>query len=119
MWLLSKNRTDDAEQALQWLRGWIPKSAIAQEFQELKRYSERSKSCADCIEQNKMCSHPMPTIYENMRELRQKQTMKPFFIVMSLFAIGAFSGVKAMEPFIVQVQPLWLVLQVIWEFLHF
>lgn len=38
-----------------------------------------------------------------MRELRRSKTMKPFFVVMSLFSIAAFTGATAMSPFIVQI----------------
>lgn len=101
MWLLSKNRVDDAEKALRWLRGWVPKESIAQELQELQRYSERYKSCNLCVKQNQKCSHPLPTTVQKLQELKRKQTMKPFIIVMSLFVIAAFSG--AWYPFVVQI----------------
>lgn len=35
--------------------------------------------------------------------MRQSKTLKPFFVVMSLFSMAAFSGVTAMTPFIVQI----------------
>lgn len=103
MWLLLKNRTDDAEMALQWLRGWVPKSTVSHELKQLERYSERSKSCADCIKQNAKCPHPLPTLREKLCELKQIDTIKPFCIVMLVFAISSFAGMQAMQPFIVQI----------------
>lgn len=103
MWLLSKNRSDDAEKALQWLRGWVAKTSVAKEFEELQRYSENSQSCSNCTMQNVKCSHPPPTIYEKICELRRSDTMKPFCLLSLLIAIGAFSGPTAMAPFIVQI----------------
>lgn len=105
MWLLSKNRTAQAEKSLQWLRGWVPKESVElqREFQDLQRYSERYKSCAMCTKQNQKCSHPLPTFSEKLSELKRKPTLKPFFIVMSLFLIASFSGIAAMTPFIVQI----------------
>lgn len=103
MWLLSKNRVAEAEKSLCWLRGWVPKDKIAVEFGEIKRYSERARSCGPCIKQNQKCTHAMPTMMENMKELTRKQTLKPFFIVISLFVISQFSGIFAMTPFIVQI----------------
>lgn len=103
MWLISKNRIAEAEKSLQWLRGWVPKERIAQELSELQRYSERSKCCATCIKQNQKCNHPLPKMAEKMRELKRKQTLKPFYIVISLFFIAQFSGIFAMTPFIVQI----------------
>lgn len=103
MWLLSKNRTADAEKSLQWLRGWVPKSTVSHELKQLERYSERSKSCADCIKQSAKCPHPLPTILEKLCELKRIDTVKPFCVVMLLFAISSFAGMQAMTPFIVQI----------------
>lgn len=103
IWLLAKNRTDEAERALQWLRGWVPKSAVAKELQELQEYSERSKSCSYCIKQNQKCPHPLPTMREKFRELRRSQTMKPFFIVIAAFVIALLAGVMATISYTVQI----------------
>lgn len=103
LWLLSKNRIEEAEKSLCWLRGWVTKDKIIEEFQSLQRYNERSKSCTDCIKQNQKCPHPSPTIVAKMKELKRKQSLKPFAIVMSLFIIAQFSGILSMGPFIVQI----------------
>ncbi|XP_055307472.1 facilitated trehalose transporter Tret1-like, partial [Sitodiplosis mosellana] len=103
MWLLSKNRTAEAEKSLCWLRGWVPKEKIAKEFEAMQHYSDRTKFCNSCIKQNLKCTHPPPTKIEKLKELKRKHTMKPFFIVMSLFFIAQFSGILAMTPFIVQI----------------
>ncbi|XP_031636109.1 facilitated trehalose transporter Tret1-like [Contarinia nasturtii] len=102
-WLLSKNRTADAEKSLRWLRGWVSSEAVAQEFNDLKRHSELSKSCNACIKQNVKCSHPLPTMVEKFAELKRKRTLKPLFIVISLFFLAQFSGILSMRPFMVQI----------------
>lgn len=81
----------------------MPTKAVAQEFQELQRYSQRSKSCVACIKQDKICTHPLPTLFEKCAELKRKQTLKPIFIVLSLFIIAEFTGVTGMSPFTVQI----------------
>lgn len=43
MWLLSKNRLKEAEKSLQWLRGWVPASAVQKELNELVRYCDNSR----------------------------------------------------------------------------
>lgn len=103
MWLLSKNRTADAEKALCWLRGWTSKQAVASEFQSLQRYSQHSKSCNSCIKSNQKCTHPLPTMAEKLRELSRKKTLKPFFIVVSVFIIAEFTGITGMMPFTAQI----------------
>lgn len=100
---MSKSRTAEAERSLQWLRGWVPKSAVAQELKQLQRYSERYKYCAACIKQNQKCEHPPPTMSEKLSELKRQQTLRPLFIVMSLFIIASFSGPLAMSPYLVQI----------------
>lgn len=103
LWLLSKNRTAEAEKSLCWLRGWVSKEKTVEEFQAMQRYSERSKSCNLCIKQNQKCSHPLPTMIEKLKELKRKQTLKPFGLVISLFFIAWFTGISGMGPFIVQI----------------
>lgn len=103
LWLMSKNRTADAEKSLQWLRGWVSKAAVSDELRSLQRYSERYKYCAACIKQNQKCEHPPPTMMEKLSELKRQQTLRPLFIVLSLFVIASFSGPLAMSPFMVQV----------------
>lgn len=103
MFLLAKNRTDEAEKSLCWLRGWAPKEEIADEFKELQRYSKRSKSCSICFKKDQECTHPLPTIYERLVELKRKSTLKPLFIVFMIFLFSEFTGVSAMAPFIVQI----------------
>lgn len=93
----------DAERALCWLRGWVSKDKISDEFVALQRYSQRSKSCNNCIQLNQKCPHPQPTMCEKLTELMRKQTLKPFFIVFSLFFIAEFSGITGMTPYTVQI----------------
>lgn len=104
MWLLSKNRTTDAQKSLQWLRGWVSKEAISNEFKALQQYSERSKSCILCInDNNRICNHPPPNFMEKMSELKRKRTLKPFFIVFCGFFLAQFGGTSAIKPYIVQI----------------
>lgn len=99
-WLITKNRLPAAEKALTWLRGWTSKEDVAEEFQELQRYSQRSKSCRHCIEQNETCNHPLPTLKEKMFELTRMPTLKPLFLVTSLFVFAEFTGITGMHPYL-------------------
>lgn len=102
-WLLAKGRTEQAEKALCWLRGWVPKHVVASEFQALQRFSERSKSCNSCVEQNQKCSHASPSLAEKLADFKRKRTIKPFVIVISLFIILQYSGIFAMTPYLVKI----------------
>lgn len=103
IWLLSKNRLADAEKSLQWLRGWVSKSAIAKELQELQCYHQRSIACPNCIKQNQKCSHSLPTMRAKFHELWQSATMKPFCIVTAAFLLEQVCGTTAMMPYNVQI----------------
>lgn len=102
-WLLSKNRLTEAEKSLRWLRGWVSNEVVTEEFHYLQHHSNRSKSCSTCIKQDLKCTHALPTLAEKFVELKRKRTLKPFFIIMSLFVIAQFSGMYSMRPFLVQI----------------
>lgn len=101
LWLLSQNRTEDAQKSLQWLRGWVSPKAIEKEFAEVQRYSEFSKACADCVKSNAKCPHPSPTAVQKLKELTRKRTLKPFMLLVTLYIFTQFSGMHAMRPYIV------------------
>lgn len=102
-WLLSKNRAADAEKSLRWLRGWVLAETVVQEFNEMQRHIQRSKSCNACIKQDLQCSHPHPTLREKLAELIRKRTLKPFAIILSLAFLAQFSGVLATRPYLIQI----------------
>ncbi|XP_031635118.1 facilitated trehalose transporter Tret1-like [Contarinia nasturtii] len=103
IWLISRNRQEDALKSLRWLRGWVPRHIVAQEFIEIQESSERSKWCNSCIKQNQKCQHPPPTFSERFIELKRKRTLKPFAIVGGLCFLSQFTSVLAMRPFIVPI----------------
>lgn len=49
MWLLSKNRTQSAKNALCWLRGWVSPDLIMTEFKYLLKYKEDSSTKRNTI----------------------------------------------------------------------
>lgn len=102
LWLLSKNRTDEALKSLQWLRGWVSPRAVSTEFAEMQRYSENSNSCICCQKAGIKCVHSKPDLKEKMKELVRKRTMRPFAVVLLAFAIAQFSGMTSIRPYMVQ-----------------
>lgn len=101
--LLSKNRTKEAEKSLCWLRGWVSNDKIEHEFKALQRHSEHFKACNSCFKQNLQCSHPPPTLTEKLSDLKRRRTIKPFMILLPLFLITQFTGMQSMCPFIIQI----------------
>lgn len=104
MWLLSKNRKEDAQKSLQWLRGWVSPTAVEKEFQEMQRYNKNAAQCTPCQKsQNSKCDHPPPSEWMKLKELMRKRNLRPFALVMLLFAFGQLSGLTGMRPYLVQI----------------
>lgn len=103
IWLLSKNRPTSAVKALCWLRGWVPAQAVSSEFKQMQQYNSIFNGCIDCQKYAKICAHTAPTLYEKLKDILRKRTIKPFILITSLYILMEFCGMFAMRPFIVQV----------------
>lgn len=93
MWLLSKNRSKEALQSLQWLRGWVPAKNVEKEFAEMQRYNVHSNSCGSCQKSKSICEHPPPTLKQKLQELIRKRNLKPFTLALLCFAFSQFIGI--------------------------
>lgn len=89
--------------SLQWLRGWVSPAAVSDEFKDLQRYSAMSTSCLNCEKLVTKCEHPPPTIWEKLKDVGRKRTLKPFILIAFQCFIMQFCGIFAMRPYIVQV----------------
>lgn len=101
LWLLSKNRDEEAMKSLQWLRGWVSPKAVEDEFQALKRYNESSNACINCAKEKIPCPHPPPTIQEKLNDLLRMRVLKPALLTLLLFVFVQFTGFPSMRPFLV------------------
>lgn len=103
MWLLSRNRQNDALRSLQWLRGWVHSNAVQNEFNDLQRCRINAQICYKCEKQNETCQHPPPTIRDKIRDLFRRRTLRPFVLIGVLFFFAAFCGLSPYRPYIVQI----------------
>lgn len=103
IWLLSKNRIDEAQKSMQILRGWVSTESIFTEFKQLQQISEMSSACADCMKSNVKCTHPAPTLIEKFKDMTRKRSLKPFFLVITAFAFMQFTAMFTMRPYIVPI----------------
>lgn len=103
LWLLSRNRQEEALKSLQWLRGWVDSKAVQNEFNDLQRCRISAQICYQCEKQNKVCEHPPPTIRDKVRDLFRRRTLRPFVLIASLFFFAAFCGMSPYRPYIVQI----------------
>lgn len=89
--------------SLQWLRGWVPKELVQDEFKKLQTHSIVSSACDTCAEQLIPCPHPKATLRDKLMELTKKRTMKPFVLVILLEFLVEFGGAIVWRPYFVQV----------------
>lgn len=90
-WLLSKDRSKDAQKSLQWLRGWVTPQTIHKEFMELQRFSYESNACATA------------TFCDKIKELKRKRNIKPSILCFTLYFFYQFSLTTVWQPYIIQV----------------
>lgn len=74
-WLASRDRTDEAKEALLWLRG--PGLNVDKEYQELCEANAKRKEKKDSL----------------LRALRKPSVWKPFLILLVFFALQQLSGI--------------------------
>lgn len=103
IWLVSKNRVDEAQKSLQVLRGWVSKQAVSTELDQLKHINEMSTTCVECEKSGSKCDHPPPTVLDKFKDMTRKRTLKPFLLVSMLFLFMQFSAMFVMRPYFVLV----------------
>lgn len=102
-WLLSQYRLNDAEKALQWLRGWVSKESIQKELLELQNYCNESTACLACAKKSIKCGHPNATLCDKIKELKRKRTLKPIFLVFLLYFFFETCIITVLQPYIILV----------------
>jgi len=123
IWLLSKGRTKDAEEALCWLRGWVKPAAVEEEFSQLVRYNEETMRKAALLpspdveqpeanalldlEGHKTSSKAPATArwkcLDRVRELFRLPTLRPLSLVIPFFFFVHWSGITSIRPYMVHV----------------
>lgn len=103
IWLMTKNREDDALISLKWLRGWQTNDSITNEFNDIKRYKEFSNACPVCRKTQVRCTHPPTTVTQNLRELIKRKSIKPFSILVTCCFFGFACGTHHLLSFVVQI----------------
>lgn len=111
MWLLSRGRTEDAQRALCWLRGWVAPSVVQTEFDEMVSYAEASKRLwlrdADSKEGDvsvgtQCCGREWPVV-DRLRALFRPETFRPLLLVIAFFFFFHSSGMSGVRPYMVHV----------------
>lgn len=104
IWLLFNNRPDDAIKALQWLRGWVPSSAIMNEFNTLQTYKiESIVSTVRANRENVKSVTSTTAVRQRIDDFCQRSTLMPFMLLTFMFFISQFCGMFAIRPYIAQI----------------
>lgn len=102
IWLLSKNRYEEALKSLQFLRGWVSSEMVHDEYQHLRNYSILSKACNQCTKQAMNCDHT-EALEDKLKQLSRRRILKPFILIMTLEFFTQFCGVMSWRPYIIQI----------------
>ncbi|XP_065163161.1 facilitated trehalose transporter Tret1-like [Atheta coriaria] len=88
-WLIKMNRFDDAQKSLAWLRGWVTKEDIHQEYATLNAFIH-----------NNPTSESKPTSCFNYTS---PSFLKPYFLISVVFFLRHFSGITNIQTYAVEI----------------
>lgn len=103
MWLLSKNKSEEALKSLQYLRGWVPSKNVQSEFDQLQRFYRTSNSCADCKKIERKCSHEKSRTWDKIKEIKRKRNLKPLILGILLESFVECTGIQVMTAYFIQI----------------
>ncbi|XP_058117746.1 solute carrier family 2, facilitated glucose transporter member 10-like [Anopheles ziemanni] len=92
VWLASKGRLEESKSALAWLRGWVSKEDVDEEFKELEQQMTKAAELQKDF-----------TIIDKARLYTQRAFLQPFGIILLCFFIGHFSGMTTLQTYAVQI----------------
>lgn len=100
---MSKSREKKAKKSLKWLRGWRTDDRVLSEYSDMQRYKDFIDACQPCRQYKMQCTHPPPTMTQNLKQLTRKKTIKPF-LIFTLCEIFAYtSGSHHLQSYFVQI----------------
>ncbi|XP_050307000.1 facilitated trehalose transporter Tret1 isoform X2 [Anthonomus grandis grandis] len=98
-WLVSKNRLEEAQMSIAWLRGWLDMVEVEEEFKEFhKLLISKSQSETDVKSTNLLSS-----LKTNIHLYLQKRFLWPFSLVTLSFALGHFGGMTTLQTYSVTI----------------
>ncbi|KAG8227760.1 hypothetical protein J437_LFUL005765 [Ladona fulva] len=117
-WLIAKGRLEDAENALRWLRGWVPATHVKKEFdvlvtniqgQKVARSRKTQKQLARAaapeeVPKNKtLASKLWARIIFRVRPYLLRTFVRPYMIICVAFFVGHFGGMTTLQTFAVSI----------------
>jgi MFS family permease len=91
-WLIQKNRKEEAQRSLMWLRGWEKSfDNVRSEFENLEKNLNESKASA---------AGRCKIVFE---EFSKRSFILPYFIIFFSFFVGHFSGMTTLQTYSVAI----------------
>ncbi|KAG5861549.1 hypothetical protein JTB14_026356 [Gonioctena quinquepunctata] len=96
VWLVTKNRLEEARKSLAWLRGWTGIESIENEFRKLYKEIEMSK---DIDEKN----HTTMVGLEKFRLFGKRNFTRPYLLIMLAFVLCHFNGNTPLQAYAIKI----------------
>jgi Arabinose efflux permease len=98
VWLISKGRIAEAEEALRWLRGWSKKDKVRAEFDQMVRGIQKSSKDA-----NKNNMSKIDKIRNELNNFKRPEIIRPFNMLIILFFVTVISSFISLRPYLVEI----------------
>lgn len=92
IWLIAKNRLDEARKSIAWLRGWVKTEEVEDEFQELCKQIH----CANNTEKSQ-------TFLDKIKMFKEKTFIWPYFVVAVAFFLSHFNGATTFAIYAIKI----------------
>ncbi|XP_075215690.1 facilitated trehalose transporter Tret1-like isoform X2 [Lycorma delicatula] len=108
VWLITKNRTSEAEKALCWLRGWVNPTKVREEFlamQEHTKLSSTKKNENDTRPSNnkETIIYEKHGIIKKIKVLTKPGVYRPLRMLMICFMISDSVSLRSIRPFLINI----------------
>lgn len=106
-WLAKRNRTNEAEKSLKWLRGWVSHRNVENEFKDIISSVEDLKAQikTQCTVRQDSCVSQkiVQSTSSKLKPFTKRNFITPFALVIISFVFSHFSGLTPLQTFSIQI----------------
>ncbi|XP_066251365.1 facilitated trehalose transporter Tret1-like [Euwallacea similis] len=103
-WLISKNRLEDAQKSIAWLKGWLEMEEAEQDFKELyEQLKKNTENERAHISTGLNSESKFTQVKNNLKLYTKKNFLWPFGLVTFTFGLGHFSGMTTLQTYAVNI----------------
>ncbi|XP_074025646.1 facilitated trehalose transporter Tret1 [Leptinotarsa decemlineata] len=96
VWLITKNRYDEAKRSIAWLRGWTTIDNIENEFQELYKHNMKTK-------ENVCTKNSLAKKLQTVKLFAKRNFIRPYLLIMLGFFLGHFNGNTPFQAYAIKI----------------